>query len=147
MKQLTYLNQLIDDARNRANIPTDNNLATVLSIPNGWISEYRKEPPKRHPSVEIATKLAILSGRREMEVIAHIELMTAKSEERKQFWSQYIENRGIHACLTITALALTIALSPEPAEASVLHLQNYDAHQSNFLPTDIYIMRTSYLPG
>jgi hypothetical protein len=126
----TYLNQLLDDAEHRANITTDNALSKVLGIHNGWISDFRKDPPKRHPSTEIATKLAILAGRKEMQVIAEIELMTAKTDERRNFWKQYIENRGITATLGCVALGISLVLTPEPAAASILQLRNYDA---NFL--------------
>ena len=136
------MTKLIEEAKNRANIASDYALAKVLGVPNGWISEYKATPAKRHPSVEVATKLAILAGRAEMEVIAEIELQTAKTEEKKKFWKQYIESRGITATVCMTALAASLMMTPEPANARVLQLQDYDAGKSDFLQTGIYIMRT-----
>lgn len=137
----TYLNELLDDAKNRANITSDNALATVIDIPNGWITEYRKDPPKRHPSTDIATKLAILAGRKEMDVIASIELMTTKNEKKREFWRGYIEKQGIVATAGVIGLGLSLLATPEPAQANVLQLPNYGAHHSVLNSSEIYIMR------
>lgn len=73
-------------------------------------------------------KLATLAGIDEMQVIAEIELETANTDTKREFWKNFLERRGIHACLTLTALALTIAAAPQTAEATVLHMQNYGAN-------------------
>lgn len=120
--------ELIERAKTRANLSSDYALAKALGIPQSIVTHWRKG--KRHPSNDEAIQLATLAGIPEMTVIAEIELATATTEKKKKFWENYIESRGITACLTMTALACTIMLTPEPADASVLHLANYDA---NFL--------------
>lgn len=130
---------LLDQAKTRANLPSDYALAKVLGITAGNLSNIRKS--RAHPSNEIAVKLATLAGLPEMQVIAEIELRTANSEKKKEFWKHYIESRGIAACLTMTALAASIVLMPEPAEASVLHLVNYDGISHVQDAREIYIMR------
>lgn len=117
------INELLDLAKNRANLQSDYALAKALGIQGGIIAHWRKE--RRHPSNEEAVQLATLAGLDEMRVIAEIELRTAKNDKKKAFWQHYIESRSIAACLTMTALACTIILTPEPAEASILQLQNY----------------------
>lgn len=119
------INELLDRAKNRANLPSDYALAKVLGLPTGNLSNIRKG--RAHPSNEVAVKLATLAGLEEMRVIAEIELRTANTPKKKEFWQHYIESRGIAACLTMTALSVAIILTPEPAEAAILHLQNYGA--------------------
>lgn len=133
--------ELIEKAKTRANIPSDYALAKALGIERQIISQWRKG--NRHPSNEEAVQLATLAGLPEMQVIALIELQTANSEKKRKFWEHYIESRGIAACLTMTALAASIVLMPEPAEASVLHLANYDGISHARDARGIYIMRIS----
>lgn len=119
------IQELLDQAKNRANIPSDYALAKVLGISNGIVANWRKG--KRHPSNEEAVKLATLAGLDEMRVIAEIELRTANSDKKKEFWKHYIESRGITATVSMTALAIAIMVTPEPAQATILQSPNYDA--------------------
>lgn len=146
-----FIDKLLDDAKARANLPSDYALAKAIGIERSVVSAWRKG--RKHPSNEEAVQLATLAGLDEMRVIAEIELLTAKNEKKKAFWQHYIESRGVAACLTMTALACAIALTPENSEASVLQLQNYggiegvkkeplsssDNHDQK--STSIYIMR------
>jgi hypothetical protein len=122
------INELLDKAKTRANLASDYALAKALGIQTGIVANWRKG--KRHPSNDEAVQLATLAGLPEMEVIARIEMETAKNEKKKAFWKHYIESRGLTACMMMTALAASIILTPEPVEASGLQLQNYD---DNFL--------------
>ena len=133
------ISELLDKAKARANLPSDYALAKVLGLGRGWISEYRKG--KRHPNNEVAVKLATLAGLEEMPVIAAIEYQTATTEKKKHFWKCYLEGHGITAALCMTVLAISILATPEPAQASVLQLQNYDAHFLAHKKNQIYIMR------
>lgn len=129
------IGDLLDKAKTKANIGSDYALAKVLGIHTGTIANWRKE--KSHPSNEEAVKLATLAGLDEMDVIAEIELRTAKTEKKREFWKHYIESRGITACLTMTILAASIVMTPKNAEAKILHFQNY----SELNQSEIYIMR------
>lgn len=136
------ITELLDQAKNRANLPSDYALAKVLGLSAGNMSNIRKG--KAHPSNEVAVKLATLAGLEEMRVIAEIELRTANTPKKKEFWQHYIESRGVAACLGMTALAASIILTPEPAEASILHLKDYGTKLANFhaqKTAEIYIMR------
>ena len=86
---------------------------------------------------------ATLAKLEDMRVIAEIELRTANTEKKRKFWKCYLEDRGIAAVLTMITLAFSIAITPEPAEANTLQLQNYGAHFHNHNEIGIYIMRIS----
>jgi len=122
------ISELLDRAKQRANLSSDYALAKAMGIPTGNLTNIRKG--RAHPSNAVAVQLAALAGLDEMRVIAEIELRTANSAKKKEFWKHYIESRGITTCLTMTALAIAIIVTPEPAEASVLQFANYDAHFS-----------------
>lgn len=122
--------ELLDLAKSRANLPSDYALAKAIGMTAGNMSNIRKG--KQHPSNAQAVQLATLAGLEEMRVIAEIELRTANTPKKKEFWQHYIESRGIAACLTMTALAVSITLTPEPAEAAILHLQDYGTELADF---------------
>jgi len=135
------LNELIDKAKTRANLPSDYALAKALGVKSGHVSGWRKGA--RHPSNDEAVQLATLAGLPEMNVIAEIEYQTATTEKKKEFWKCYLEQHGITAALCMTVMAASILATPKPAQASVLQLQNYDAHFHAHEKTRIYIMRNS----
>lgn len=130
------INELLDKAKNKSNLSSDYALAKALGVKTGHVSGWRKGT--RHPSNTEAVQLATLAGLPEMEVIAEIELRTANSEKKKEFWKNYIESRGVAACLGLTALGIALILTPETANASVLHLQNYDAQMQTFDSRNIH---------
>lgn len=132
--------ELLENAKSRANIPSDYALAKVLGIDRSFVSSWRRG--KSHPGDEDAVKLATLAGLDEMQVIAQIHYETATNEKKKEFWHQFLERRGIAATIGLIALGASIVLTPEPAEAGVLQLRNYDEQNSDFEPSEIYIMRT-----
>jgi hypothetical protein len=135
------INALLDQAKTRANLPSDYALAKALGIPQSNTTNWRKG--KRHPSNEEAVQLATLAGLNEMQVIAEIEMASATTEKKKKFWRHYLESRGITACVALTGLALMIAFTPEQAQAGVLQLGNYDGVFCAAQESKIYIMRTS----
>ena len=135
------INELMDKARTRANLQSDYALAKALGIDRSIISQWRKG--KKHPSTTEAAQLAALAGLEEMPVIAAIEYQTATTEKKKQFWKCYLEQHGITAGMCMIALGVSILLTPEPTEANILHLRNYDAQNSAQNKTEIYIMRIS----
>lgn len=141
---MNYINNLIDQARTRANLPSDYALAKAIGISQSNVTGWRKG--KRHPSDEEAVQLATLAGLEEMQVIAAIHYECATTEKKKEFWKCYLESRGIAATLGCVALGVSLVLTPEPATANILQLQNYDAHYSARNADGIYIMRISEKP-
>jgi hypothetical protein len=144
------INELIDRAKDKANLETDYKLAKAIGLSQaGIVSSWRKG--KRHPSNEEAVQLATLAGLDEMQVIAEIELRTAKNEKKQLFWKNYLESRGITACLTMSALAFAIVITPQNSEAIVLHNKNYSDKKEALSPVPydvqqkhlLYIMRIS----
>lgn len=136
------INELIEQAKKRANISSDYALAKVLGIDRRVISDWKKD--KRHPNNEEAIKLATLAGVDEMQVIASIELMTANTDKKKEFWKHYIESRGIAATVVMIGLGVSLMVAPDESKAEVLQLQNYSETAAlNFYESRIYIMRNS----
>lgn len=133
------IEELLDRAKQMANIESDYKLAKALGISAGNLSNIRKG--RAHPSNEVAVQLATLAKLDEMRVIAEIELRTANTEKKQMFWKCYLEKHGITAALCMIALGISILITPEPAEADILQLQNYDAHNSVQKADGIYIMR------
>ena len=117
------LDKLLEHAKTRANLASDYALAKAMNIDRSIISSWRKG--RKHPSNEEAVQLATLAGLDEMQVIAEIELRTAKNEKKKAFWQHYIESRSITACLTMTALTCSsssarrmVSVPPQPSGAA-----------------------------
>jgi hypothetical protein len=141
------IKDLLDQAKERANLGSDYALAKAMGIQTGIVANWRKG--KRHPSNEEAVQLAVLAGLDEMRVIAEIEMRTANSEKKRNFWKHYIESRGLIATMGICALGLAIIATPETAEANILQMRNYDAKKlenHKLLIYDLYIMRISDTP-
>lgn len=133
------ITELIEQAKTRANLPSDYALAKVIGIDRSIVSAWKKG--KKHPSTDEAVKLATLAGIEDMQVIAEIEMRTANSEKKKEFWKSYLESRGIVATLYMIGLGLSIIITPEPASANVLQFANYGAHSHVQDTKGIYIMR------
>lgn len=133
--------ELLDQAKTRANLKSDYALAKAMGVHTGTVANWRKG--KQHPSDEEAVQLATLAGLDEMQVIAAIHYETATSEKKKEFWKCYLESRGVAATACMIALGVSIMLTPEPAQASVLQLPNYDENYSAQKTDGIYIMRFS----
>lgn len=139
------ITELLDRAKSMANIESDYALAKVLGITAGNLSNIRKG--RAHPSNEVAVKIATLAKLEEMRVIAEIEMRTANTEKKREFWKSYIDTKGLTATLGLIALGLSILATPEPAEASVLQMQNYGAYFHAHNARGIYIMRISDRPN
>lgn len=136
--------ELMERAKMRANLPSDYALAKALGTERQIVSGWRKG--KRHPSNTEAVQLATLAGLNEMEVIAEIELLTANTEKKKEFWKCYLQSRGVAATIALTALGFSLIFTPEPTEASILHLQSYAKYETgNSVQQSegIYIMRSN----
>ncbi|MDD3482985.1 hypothetical protein [Azovibrio restrictus] len=85
---------------------------------------------KRHKSgiaPYAATKLAQIVGVEPLEVIAASELVTEKNDERRKFWSPFVEHARA-ACMLIALGSVTNFVTPSPAVASTTG-QNYDGIQ------------------
>lgn len=129
------LNELLEKAKQRANLPSNYALAKAINVPQSTVTGWVKG--RRHPSNEEAVQLATLAGLDEMQVIAEIELSTAKNEKKREFWKHFLETRTATGTLGLCILGAGILLTPE-ADADVLHLQDYADNQAK-----IYIMRNS----
>lgn len=121
------INELIQRAKQNANIESNYALAKKLDVRDARVNAWTKGT--EHPSNEAATKLALMAGLDPMEVIAEIEMRTAKSEKKREFWREFLESHGVTAGVIISMSALLSA--PQNTEASVLHLKNYTQSSQN----------------
>jgi transcriptional regulator with XRE-family HTH domain len=106
------INELLNIAKRNEDLDTDYQLAKRLEIHNGWIGEYRTGV--RHPSIEVAFKLAIMANIDPATVIAGIEFETTKNEKRREFFRDFLQQHGTAAVLM---LALSSTLSSTDARA------------------------------
>lgn len=81
---MNRISELLDDGMKHAGVPTDYQLAKALGISKQKISALRKGTIK--PDAYTCAKLAQITGRDTLEVIARIEEDTEKSDERRDFW-------------------------------------------------------------
>ena len=128
------IDELLDQAKTRANLKSDYALAKVLGVSTGIVANWRKE--KRHPSNEEAIKLATLAGLDERQVIAEIEYRTANTEKKKEFWKHYLKSHGFVSTITLCVIGLSLLAAPLPSRSEVLHMGDYANKNQK-----IYIMR------
>ncbi len=64
-----------------------------------------------------ATRLAQIVGVEPLEVIAASELVTEKNEERRKFWSPFVEHARAACLMAGIAIVMSI-LTPSPVQAS-----------------------------
>lgn len=85
---------------------TDSELARAIGRTYREVWAYRKG--KKTPDVTTSTKLALLIGVEPIEIIACIEALSAKDDDKKEFWTGFLLQ---HKLLTITALSLILSAS------------------------------------
>lgn len=126
------LEELMEKAKKRANIESDYALAKAMGIDRRVVSDWRNR--RKHPSNEECVQLATLAGLDEMQVIAAINLQFATNEKKRDFWKNYIEHRGLTACITLTFAACALLLTPPTTHAeSILQNKDYEAAPASFL--------------
>jgi transcriptional regulator with XRE-family HTH domain len=109
---------LLNEAKEKNEITSDNQLAIALGITRAAVSEYRHG--NRKPDIFVMSRLAEFTGRRFEEVVALIESERETNEEKKEYWQDFMRRIGA----TAASLSLIlIGVSPRPVEAAVLSLQ------------------------
>lgn len=105
MKPSEYL----DKAKIALAIKSDYGLGKALKISDARISDYYKD--KAWPDAYACTQIALALKLDPMEVVADIQSQSAKTEERKKFWLDFIGRTG--KLVVVLLLALTfITTSP-----------------------------------
>lgn len=131
------INEIIQRAKKHGNIESNYALAKKLDVRDARVNAWTKGT--EHPSNEAATKLALMADLDPMEVIAEIELRTAKSEKKREFWKEFLESRSVAVSVIIGLIALLPA--SQNSEASVLHMKNYTQSSQNlFEKTTVYTL-------
>lgn len=94
-------------------------LGKLLDMSQPHIS--RSKSQKRPMPLDAAVKLADYIGADLRAVIAANELVSEKKEEKRRFWSPFVEHaRAATFALALTSVCGTSFVSPTPAEAAPL---------------------------
>lgn len=109
---MTTIELLIDEAKEKAGIKSDNALAKEIGITRQTMSDAR------HGRTTFGTysrqRLADLTGRHIDEINALIEIETETDEAKKEYWKNFYKRLGgvaaSLAVISITALPVTQAL-------------------------------------
>lgn len=101
------IEKLLDEAKTKAGIESDNALAHEIGVKRQTISKYRKGIST--PEIFTMSRLADLTGKPLKQVIALIEIEKEQSEEKRKYWENFYKRfGGVAASFTIAALSAPI---------------------------------------
>lgn len=99
------INTLLDEAKNAANLDSDNKLAIAMKVTRTTISYYRHG--KSAPDIYVMNRLAEMTGRKLEEVVAIIKIQTEPDGARKEYWKRFYKSLGgIAAAFVIASISL-----------------------------------------
>lgn len=104
--------ELIEAAREKRGLPSDNALANALGIGRAHISNYRKGYCS--PEAYVVLRLAEMAGEDPAKAIAEVAAEREKHPERRQ----WLENFRTAACWAAMALVTTFVTAPETSHAA-----------------------------
>ncbi len=81
------IQNLLDQAKLVANIPSDNQLAKKLGVTQGAVWKWRKG--RDLPKPEYANQLAVLAGLDPADVVADVLIMSAKDEALRKTFARF----------------------------------------------------------
>lgn len=122
METKNAIDLLLDEAKEKAKIPSDNALALMIGVKRQTISGYRKG--RCTPDEYAKSKIADLTGRSLQEVIARIELENEPNEEKRRYWENFYKRLGGVAASIVGAV--TLIMTPYPADAAPMFKALYD---------------------
>lgn len=110
--------ELLEAVKAAKGIETKYGLAKYLGIPTQRISDYYNA--KTYPDNDACLKIASALNKNLTEVIALVQMDSAKSEERREAWKEYYKSIGGIAAgyALIIFFAVTSIVTPTPALAS-----------------------------
>jgi len=90
---------LMDELKAAEGMTSDYQLSKETGIAQSRISDYRKG--RLTPDEYACTRLALALGREPIEVIAMVQAEQAKTEEKREFWRNFLTRAACkfsHAC-------------------------------------------------
>lgn len=115
---MNAIEKLLEEAKTKAGITSDNALALEIGIHRQAINNYRKH--RSAPDIFTMSRLADLTGRPIEEIIALIEIEKEQPEEKKEYWINFYKRLGgvaasVFVCVTLGLV--TFAMTPATANA------------------------------
>ena len=124
---MNTIKDLLDAVKTTAGIQTDYALAKELGVHRQLVSSFYKgtRRPDNSMCLEIAERLRMPLER----VIAIVEIEAEKDEKRREVWKGYYKSIGGYAAsfVLVFFLAVTLIVTPTPAQASVSKVSDRDA--------------------
>ncbi|BCB27287.1 hypothetical protein SKTS_21730 [Sulfurimicrobium lacus] len=114
MEKKNAIDTLLDEAKEKSRITSDNALALRIGVKKQTISRYRKGLST--PDDYAKSRIADLTGRSLQEVIARIELENEPNEEKRRYWENFFKRLGGVAASIV--FAVTLIVTQRPADAA-----------------------------
>lgn len=116
---MSAITELLEEAKEKAGLKTDNALAVEIGITRQTLSMARHG--KTTFGAYSRRRLADLTGRKTDEINALIEIETETDETKKEYWKSFYKRLGgvaasIYLCVTLGFV--TLIVSPTPANAA-----------------------------
>lgn len=108
---MSQIVELIEAAREKRGLPSDNALANALGIGRAHISNYRKGYCS--PKAYVVLRLAEMAGEDPAKAIAEVAAEREKHPERRR----WLENFRTAACWAAMTLVTTFVTAPETSHA------------------------------
>lgn len=89
---MNAIEKLLEEAKKKAGIESDNALAIEIGIQRQSINHYRKG--RSTPDVYVMSRLADLTGRTLNQVVALVEIEKEQSKEKKEYWRNFYKRLG-----------------------------------------------------
>jgi len=106
------INDLLDEAKQKTKIESDNALAKRMGVTRTTISYYRHNKSK--PDIYAISRLADLTGRPIQQIIALVEIEKEQPEEKRKYWENFYKRLGgVAASFSIIALLAPICAAIE----------------------------------
>jgi len=115
---------LMDELKAAEGMTSDYQLSKETGIAQSRISDYRKG--RLTPDEYACTRLALALGREPIEVIAMVQAEQAKTEEKREFWRNFLTRA---ACIAGLAVPLSFGLPCENARADLPAQTNNTRHK------------------
>lgn len=118
---MSAITKLLDEAKEKAGIKSDNALAIEIGVKRQTINKYRKGKSET-PDVFVLSRLADLTGRSIKEVIALVEIEKEQPEEKRKYWENFYKQLGGVAASILAAVILIMTLPTHNADAATMPL-------------------------
>ena len=119
---MNAIEKLLNEAKAKAGITSDNALAIEIGITRASICDYRKK--RSTPDIFVMSRLADLTGRPIEQVIALVEIEKEQPEEKRKYWENFYKRLGGVAASILAVVTLIMTLPAYNADAATILTPN-----------------------